>query len=85
MRYVRCLGLVLAGAGIAVALVNLGAPAQAQEQSGTRMRWTAAGNESGNRGVHFLSDTRSGGCWIVYETSAGLAMATAPPAACVGK
>ena len=82
MRYVRGLGLMLAGAGIAVALMSIGEPAQAQAQAGSRMRLFNTGNDPNDRPFMFVYDTKSLSCWIVYRSSDGAGMAPAPTSAC---
>jgi hypothetical protein len=82
MALVKRIGLILAGVVIGV-LLTTSTQARFQLPEPRQARLVqVAGNVVGGRTATIVRDTKSDGCWLLISTSDGVAIVTAPPAAC---
>jgi hypothetical protein len=82
MGIVKRIGWLLAGVLIGV-LVTTSTQAgnQLPEPRQTRLVQVTANNVAG-RTATIIKDTKSDGCWLMINTSDGVAVTQAPPSAC---
>ena len=84
-RFTKSVGWLVLVAGVAGVATTLTGPVIARAPQQQRLRDISTGTKTGSGGtLDFISDPKSGGCWLVNYGSAGqvTALATAPAAAC---
>jgi hypothetical protein len=85
LSFPKSLGWFVLGAVISGVATNLVGPVIAAVPQQQRLRFIETGSRSGGGGsLDFISDPKSGGCWLANFGNVGqvTAMATAPAAAC---